>query len=119
MTLNNILNYFTKATNNEKLQLLCFTEAAQRYLKTEGTPDQRSLAAVRICVNVHRSLTNEVETPWCDSLALKVSTLNEKYREAVELYLEGNTFDEMGKALGLSAHVAEGRYRRAMRLLAA
>ena len=67
-------------------------------------------------------LRNEVETPWCESLRLRVATLTEKYREVIELYLEGNTFDEMGNKrnkLGLSARIAEGRYRRALRLLAA
>lgn len=119
MTLTNILSYFQKATSDKALQLHCFNGAASRLLKTQGTPQQRDLAAIRICLNVHRSLTNELETPWCESLRLKVSTLSEKYREAVELYLDGNTFDEMGKTLGLSAHVAERRFLRPMRLLAA
>lgn len=119
MTLSNILHYFQTATNNEELQLLCFNEAASRYLQTEGTEEQRSLAAVRICLNVHNALTSEVETPWSESLRLKVSTLSEKYREVVELYLEGNSIEEIALALGLSTQVAEGRYQRAMRLLAA
>jgi DNA-directed RNA polymerase specialized sigma24 family protein len=119
MILTNILSYFKRVTNNEEIQLLCFTEAAQRYLKTTGTRDQRSHAAIRICLNVHSALADEVETPWSESLALKVGTLTEKYREVVELHIDGNTFDEMATTLGISAKTTEARYKRALRMLAA
>ncbi len=73
--LTNVLNYFKRVTDNEALQLECFNEASQRYLKLTGSEEQRSLAAVRICVKIHHDLIEVVETPWSDGFLLKVSTL--------------------------------------------
>ena len=119
----NILTYFQKATNNEELAFLCFETTSKRYLNLKATGKhsnkQLSLAAIRICINVHRELGKEEETPWSDSLRLKVTTLGEKFREVINLHIEGHSFDEIAHQLGVSAQTVEGRYRRALRLLAA
>lgn len=121
--LTNISNYFQKATNNEELAFLCVETASKRYLKLKATGklsnEQLSLAAIRISVNVHNELGKQEETPWSESLALKVSTLSEKYQEVVNLHIEGNSLDEIANKLGVSVATATGRYRRALTMLAA
>ena len=58
--LNNLLNYFARATADEGLQAACFAIASERYLdaKFNGdySDDELSLIAVKIAKQVRREL---------------------------------------------------------------
>lgn len=120
-TLVRMLEYFTYLDDDE-CQVIAFNIAVERYLKVvkskPHSDDQREYVAVRVCINVCRELSGmSPETPWDESMAIKVNTLPKKLRDAVKLYFEGMTSEEIASRLGVDATIAKRRCQAAFKAL--
>jgi len=120
-TLVRMLEYFSDFVDDE-CQVVAFNMAAERWLRSiksrPHSDDEREYVAVRVCVNVYRELAGmPPETPWDESMRIKVNTLPKKLRKVVRMYFEGLSSEEIASRLGVDTTIAKRRCRAALKAL--